>query len=337
MNKQNKEECKNRIELLNWLINKADTSFPEIPNNSVSTYKGIGKVFKKTFEKMIEYDLSDVLFVTLNQYWSNFQNTLISLKSVEEGKPNTGLPQLISEIHAQITNLSAPSSPNSINQFQSIASFVSTLSDNENIEEIEASKRQLNKITKDTSELLTLLQIKSGEIGIEKFAEIFGEQAYEHSRFLKKLRREKSFWNFIKIGSAQIWLTIALFTLFIPPFWLIESPSNEVIRDLTLLLIYIGKKIIQTSIWIYFVRFSFRNYSNHTYLSIQNKHRQNVLNSFKLLLESLPIEDTNSRSALINSVSKSIFSNEKNPYQIDVKKNDYDLQGILEILKILKG
>lgn len=336
MNEQNKNNVIAHLDLTKWLLEKSDDKFPEEIHKELPQYKNLARIFKRSFEICLLNDLHDNVINALLIQWEPYHKTLIGLKSLNENKPTMNMTQLKGQLTNIITTLNNTPANNTSNPFHIIVSYINSFTNETELKrKLDESQETFNELNQEISDLLTILQKKSGEIGIEKFAEIFGNQSIEHSRFAIKLDDEKGFLNYFKLGSSQIWLIIAIATLFLGPIWIIENPTIEVTTNLNLLIFFIGKKLFLISIWIFFVRFSFRNYSNHKYLSIQNKHRQNVLNSFKLLLHSLPNDDSASRSSLIESVSKSIYGNDKNPFQIN-NKNDYDLQGLLEILKIFR-
>ncbi|PJZ64124.1 hypothetical protein CH371_19870 [Leptospira wolffii] len=337
MNENNLKASKSAIEDITWLSDVSQEKFPEEIHVNFNSFKSLGIIFSKAFQGAISANVSDELMRQLNQYWAGYKEVIENLKKQAGGKPEIALNQLNSKLLTQFNQLSNTVITNGNTSFSVISSFLATFLER-NLETIKIEKAisDYQSLSTQTTLLLDDLRKKSGDIGIEKFAEIFGRQARSQSRFFTITSSEKSRWNYLKLGAAERWLGIGIVVLLVPVYWFISPPEESTFNTISTAVIFIGRKLLFLSIWLFLVRFCFRNYSHYNFLAVQNTHRQNVLNSFRLLMEAIPSEDNVARSSLMQEVAKNIYVGGKNPFLIDNKKSDNDLQGILEMLKLLK-
>lgn len=338
MNEKNLNISKAAIADLLWLSGIDLEKFPEEIHANLSTFKTLGRTFLQAYTGAISGNVSDQLVQQLNPYWNGYKEVIEDLRQQADGKPRISIQQLNTKLSNQLTHLNTTVVANGNSLFAVVASFLSTFIQRDlDVLKVENASKEYLSLSAQTTQLLEDLRKKSGEIGIEKFAEIFGQQARLQSRFFKIIPSEKSKWNYIKLGAAERWLCIGIMALLIPLFAFTSPPDESTFAKLETLIFFIGKKLLLLSVWLFSVRFCFRNYSHYNFLAVQNVHRQNVLNSFRLLMEAIPPEDNAARSALMQEVAKNIYVGGKNPFLIDNKKSDNDLQGILEMLKLLKS
>ncbi|MCG6154029.1 hypothetical protein [Leptospira bandrabouensis] len=338
MNKEIKEAATSALEDLNWVISIPIEKFPTEINSNLLMFKTIANAMKKGYTSILGSEIPNQLIQQLNSVWIGFKEVIDDLKLQANGVPRIAINQLNAKLLTQINATSNTNGSTGNFSIPILISYLNTLSDKlPEIPNIKKATDEYHNLTQQTTQLLDELRKKSGEIGIEKFAEIFGRQSNKQSRFFSITQNEKSRLNLLKLGSAERWLLIGILILVIPLNSILSVPETFSLENLREVIIFIGKKILSLSIWLFLIRFSFRNYSHYTYLAIQNTHRQNVLNSFRLLIEAIPPEDNVARSALMQEVAKNIYIGGKNPFLIDNKKSDTDLQGILEMLKLLKS
>ena len=187
-------------------------------------------------------------------------------------------------------------------------------------EEIPILKMELLKATVVYSSLTDKLRKNISETSVHRFANLFGDQGLKHSRFLEKAKYEKSKLNYLKIGSAEIWFTMGLALLVFGFRFFYDELNFEIIdsTDYKKLIPVIAKKALFITIWIFALRFSFRNYSINKNLAVINLHRRNVMNSFRLFLQSLDKEDKEIRATILSEISKSISNQNQTGYLKDI-------------------
>lgn len=184
-----------------------------------------------------------------------------------------------------------------------------------------------NKILSDKNSIDTIfkeLQKKTSSITMSDYAKIFGTES--------SLSNKASWiWLFVGIGLVILFLSLLLFTE-----WYDKFPTEDVLSDgitikynITNLLI----KLLIFAVQIFMISFSFKQYSISKHLSTINKHRQNGLDSFKLFVESISKEDTETRNSLMLQLAKAIYEQTSTGYISD--KNQGVNSGIIEITKMI--
>lgn len=183
----------------------------------------------------------------------------------------------------------------------------------------------------DIKSILDQLRTKAGSETVQDYANIFKEQAEKHSHVEIELKPWK--WN---LGAAQYWMMVAIISVVVVLL---------AIGNLHKLFLYAetdptGVKVIQhimriavLSFLVYIVSFFFKQYSIAKHLYTLNKHRQNVLNSYKLFLESVDREDSTIRNALMMEVAKSIYESGSTGH-INTKGSDSSAS-IIELTRMI--
>ncbi|WP_167881466.1 hypothetical protein, partial [Leptospira bourretii] len=202
------------------------------------------------------------------------------------------------------------------------------------IESLKSKSDEYNTLLKDARKQLS-------NLSIEKYARIFGGQAAKHSRFFTKLSNERSNFNNLKLGAAEIWLILGLLSLSLLPTYLISNFTSEELyfqgTEFNLKFIsWYSIRLVVISSWIYLTSLCFKHYNINKYLSTINSFRENVLNSFKLLSELIPKENVEARIELIKEITKSTYFAGKIPY-VNEKNEQTSFGNILDILNIYKG
>jgi hypothetical protein len=195
--------------------------------------------------------------------------------------------------------------------------------------EIDEIKQNIREKQKQVDELLNLMQQKATSTTVVDYAAIFGAEATKYSSSKVK--------NGSILGSAERWLitsfiTIILFILFIKNIgFFITVDFSKAISIVTIQLI---TRLIIISIFLYVMTFCFKQYSVHKHLHTLNTHRQNILNSFKLFIESIDKNDTVMRNALMMEVARAIYESGETGY-ITSKSNSDTGSSIMEVTKYL--
>jgi hypothetical protein len=196
------------------------------------------------------------------------------------------------------------------------------------IESIKENYRnELNEITskKDViDELINTLRTQTTKTSTENYAQVFNNDAnmYSSNNFIKPKRAEKWFWF-----SIAFTIILVLFLFFYVPNLVINTINGF---DISILLL----KISILFVLIYLIRFGFKQYSINKHLYSLNRHRANVLNSFKLLISSVDESNLDVRNAIVMEVSKVIYESGKTGY-IEDKSDDGSSPSIIELTRVL--
>lgn len=183
---------------------------------------------------------------------------------------------------------------------------------------IEQKKEEAQKALESIKTIQSELQEKASEKVVSDYAGIFEDQSKEHTR------------------KAENWLTAGILSsvglfgvLFLIGYFDILPTEN--IDGILFTNIMI--KAIVLAVIMFFISFSFRQYSINKHLATQNKHRQNGLNSYKLFTESISKDDTETNNALMLQLAKAIYEQTSTGY-INSKNQGIN-SGIVEITKMM--
>ncbi|PJZ43653.1 hypothetical protein [Leptospira brenneri] len=311
-----------------------------ISNEPYSTYikefKNFLNIYKTLLSISVKHDLNDSIVSQLtNYYGKEIKKYITELYELQTENINgENIYGSINNFLLRIYELS--SSPiQGAKPFPSIASFILSL-DSKSIDtlEYERIKNDLREKVSEFEKLIPALQDQASKISIINYAKLFGEQGKLHSNFTIIPFR---------IAAAETWLLAAIFSaialLYTVFFFNMEYKLNDFnnILKSDLVIAELLKRGFLLTFELFIIRFSIRNYNINKNLHIANIHRQNVLNSFRLLYDSIPFEDSNSKSKLMEEVSKSIFFLGTNPYIVDKKSEKINLETIAELTKLIKN
>lgn len=338
MNQDQIKIAEEGIEITKWLISIDELKLPIQLHQNFKYFRNVGKTFLKMFEISKTVDIPDGVFQRLGQFWDIYKVVTRNLKEQIDGVPSVAIAQLAASMQKSTQFSLQFISSDNLPTFPEIISYISALSDNVSGEaQLSQRIQTFDDLKIDTDRLLNEIRKYSSELSAEKFAELFGKQSLSYSRFwLRKAPVETSWFNYLKIGAAQLWLLGGVIILLSAIYWGIQTPVPDDLANTQKLIAFGLKKLFFLSIWIFSLRFCFRNYSHYKYLAIQNEHRQNILNSMQLLLQSISSTETAARTALLQEIAKNIYFGDKNPFLISQGKSDTDMKGMLEILKLLK-
>lgn len=204
----------------------------------------------------------------------------------------------------------------------------------------EASKKYTEfkkEIEREITEIRTLeqtLRTEATKETLSDYAEIFEKQARIHSNF--KLKNKTKFSP--KFGAAERWLSIGiiLIILLLIVLFIGKDIFNINYDDPTNSLPQIIQKIAVLAVLIYLIRFSLKQFSINKHLFTLNKHRENVLNSFKIFIASISKDDLSVRNTLMLSVAKAIYEQNKSGY-LNEKGDDNSSPSIIELTKLISN
>lgn len=175
--------------------------------------------------------------------------------------------------------------------------------------------------------ILEEIRKKTGEVGMDEYSKIFKRQADKYSA----------------TGNGWIITGIIVAIIFILTFSLgfynEFSTEESVFHDGK----YVGTKYLVTniilkglviSVFVFLISFSFRQYLINRHLSTMNTHRQNAIDSYKLIVETIDKED-NARKVLMVQLAKTIY--EMGPTGLiklkESTKLDGGFNGIIKLLE----
>lgn len=185
-----------------------------------------------------------------------------------------------------------------------------------------------NKID-EANKILEDLRTEASKKVVYNYSNIFLEEASKHSGYNSKRKLLGKF------GSAEKWLFTGIFTILVTiTFVIVMYMLFPILREDKLDIPNLVTKISLLSILIFFISFSFKQYSINKHLYTLNKHRENVLNSYQLFLSTVGEEDTNIRNVLMMEVAKAIYEHGKTGF-VSEKDGDYNSPSIVEISKFL--
>ena len=220
---------------------------------------------------------------------------------------------------------------------------------NELMDEL-SSSLDLTKANNTTIQsLITELSKKAAEKTNEQYAMVFGDEAKNHSSMdmgFKKASKVWKIWEYVyfRLGAAEWWFFIGLGLIFILIYILFSLLNGSIIKfspeshtkfssyDIYEMLSFIFIKLTILSIFVFLINLSFKQFRINKHLYTQNKHRQNILNSYKLLI--LTGTDANTQNAIALHVAKAIYEFGKSGY-LNEKQADLGSPNIVEITKLI--
>lgn len=331
-----KEEIDRQIKKIDGYLKEKRSVSNEPFTSYIKDFKNFLELYKSLLNIMVKLNLSDsIVSQFTNFYGKTILEYIDKLSNLLDQNNDKSYETYQAINNFLLTIYEFGNSPiQGAKPFPILCSFILSL-DSKSLDTI-----KYNKLVKDLEEksvefdrLIPTLRDQASKLTITNYAKLFGEQANLHSSFSIKP---------FKIGSAEFWLLLAIIsasTLIFTVFTInVELSLGNIVDflksnfDIT----KIFQKIFLISLELFFLRFSLKHYNINKNLHVANIHRQNVLNSFRLLYDSIPFEDSTSKSKLMKEVSKSIFYLGTNPYTIENKFAKLNVESLSEILKILR-
>jgi|GEM_PF-4694737 len=204
----------------------------------------------------------------------------------------------------------------------------------ESTQELEGKIKVADEKLSQLDSLIDSYRDKTAEFVISDYAEIFKEQAYEHSHWKYDDKKRMR----VSVGNSEKWLIMGFFSLVVFIYILLNlrrilgSPSELFGNELYSFLI---TKIFIISMSFYWITFCFKNFSIHRHLSTLNMHRSNALGSFKLFLNSVDREDNSVRNTLVIEVAKAIYEQGKTGY-LGSRDKEVTSSPIIELTRLAK-
>lgn len=186
------------------------------------------------------------------------------------------------------------------------------------------SSQVQDRITKADT-LIQALNKKASEEVVANYAKIFEEEEGINEKLSKK-------WFITSISVATAFLIFILASSYFDFLNVYHGTTNASLG--TINYSNLTSKIIIVSVWLYFISFSFKQYSINKHLQTLNSHRKNALNSYKLFSGSIDTEDAASRNALMLQVAKAIYEYNTTGY-LSNKQAEGSNSGLLEITKYI--
>lgn len=211
--------------------------------------------------------------------------------------------------------------------------------DNDFIDELNGLKTDLADNISNAADLVKSLEGKDGEVDtileelkkkasqqtVSDYAIVFGNEAVKYKDFAKN-------WLITGICISVVFVVfmiLSALTKFLP---------TEIVSETGVFLRYdftnLASKVIIIAVIIFLMSFAFKQYSVNKHLQTLSQHRQNALNSYKLLTASIIGDDTNSRNALMIQVAKAIYEHSQSTGFLNEKGQNVN-SGIIELTKII--
>ncbi len=159
----------------------------------------------------------------------------------------------------------------------------------------------------------------ASSVSASNYASVFGKAS-------KKFKAASVWWIIIGI--------IAIFGLFILAFLVpwetllpVESASSYNISNIII-------KSLLFGVVIFFIGFSFKQYSANKHNSVVNQQRQTAMNSYKLFLESIDEKDKAERYTLMKVLASAVYEHVNTGFISE--KNQPPKSGIVELTKLMQ-
>lgn len=276
-------------------------------------------------------DIPDILVNRVKTYMSRFVDFVNRIQEEKKGQPAeiaTEKEQVLRELDGWFKECFEK-----VNNRQAELSFYETFNTLKNLEKdnsIESSeeiKKLKESILQDKLSIDTILkelQKKTATVTMSDYAKIFEKESNSHNL---------GSWIWLAIGVllSLLFLFLLIFTNLYEKF-----PTEEILTDGLTVKYNISNllvKLLMFAVQIFMISFSFKQYSISRHLQTINKHRQNGLDSFKLFVESINKEDTETRNSLMLQLAKAIYEQTATGYISD--KNQNVNSGIVEITRMI--
>jgi hypothetical protein len=187
------------------------------------------------------------------------------------------------------------------------------------VAEADESKKKINLILKE-------FEKKASEQTVSDYAVVFGKEAENYKKFAR-------YWLGTGIAISLVFVVFMILAAvykFLPTE--IFSETGDFLRyDFTNLV----SKVIIIAVIVFVMSFAFKQYSVNRHLQTLSQHRQNALNSYKLLTASIVGDDIGSRNALMVQVAKAIYEHSQSTGFLGSEKGQNVNSGIVELTKII--
>ncbi|PKA16415.1 hypothetical protein [Leptospira haakeii] len=337
MNDQQRKDAEKAIYELNQLLNLKDQRIEEHFKYSFGRYRFTATNLKKTLEILIKFEFEDNIVSSILFYAGGFLEPGNSLKNLLNNTAPRPYGEISSEMEEAISVLNIFSGDTRSNRvaYPFIASYIVSF-DQDYESKVETLIHKLELKNKEVDSLLETFRKELSQISIEKYASIFGNQAARHSRFFDKFENE-NYFSKLKIGAAELWLAVGFAALFSLPSFLVYNFDSNIFlyNDSSFSVKYISwysVRLVILSAWVFLLRVCFKNYNSNKLLATINVHRENVLNSFKLLSDLIPSDNVDARVELIKEITKNTYFAGKIPYGND-KGESVKIDSLLELFK----
>ena len=160
------------------------------------------------------------------------------------------------------------------------------------IREVQGQKEEINRQKEEVSQTLIAAKEAAGDIGVSKFAKVFGNQAQENKRTAGR-------WLLVSIVSVGIIGSII--------WWIFDGLFDEGQGEIAFEVswqIFLSKILFLSFASVVFYQVV-KNYNANMHLYTLNKHRENSLTTFRAFVESS--NDYQVRDAILTQATRTIF------------------------------
>ena len=189
----------------------------------------------------------------------------------------------------------------------------------------ESRLAEIKQIEARSINVLSEIQQKAASTVVSKYAQVFKNESKTYAKTAR---------NWFIAGIAICLATLLLLLAFFH-YPSLEVTERIVSPEKTYYLYDYSKlisKFLIVSILLFLISYAFKKFSVYKHLETINRHRQNALNSYLILSESIVGEDPTTRNSLMLQVAKSIYEHTPTGL-IPTRDGDTQAPEILEITK----
>ncbi|WP_210412512.1 hypothetical protein [Leptospira yasudae] len=341
MNNEQIKNTQNMIFDLKSILGLDDKSVNQSLQWALTQYKNYIPSFIKVLEITISANLPHNIETSILAYAGLFGKPAKSLLRLLDNTNPRPYNEIIVEMDEAITLINQFTVNPNIGgiPYPPLSTYILSL-DSSKAQEVESIITKLKSQEDETNSLLEGLRKELAQLSIEKYASIFRKQSLKHSRIFETNGVDEGRFSYFKIGASELWLVFGLILLIMLPAYLINNFNSDILiyKETEFSLKYISwysVRIVILSSWIYIVKICFKNYNSNKLLSTINSHRENVLNSFRLLSELIPKENVEARIELLKEIMRNTYFAGEIPYS-DEKSDGIKVDAIIELIKKIK-
>ncbi|HEX5155404.1 MAG TPA: hypothetical protein VFW07_28375 [Parafilimonas sp.] len=257
-------------------------------------------------------------------------NLIDSVKNPNNSQNISKIFESIRASHLAFFEISSSNRPMAI--INSIRNYEPFFDEN-SIKRFTALNTDLENKNKRAEEILSKLEKPSAERVLSNYAE-------EYKKEELKNNKKSNVWLIAGIGTTAVFINLIIFSIFLnwfPSKLTLFDTKNHVqnsheIINIPVLLI----KALLISLIIYFIVFSFKQYSIHKHLAVTNQQKKNAFDSYTLFAAAVGENDIEAKKILLMSLAKTIHESINTGF-ISSKQNDQPLIQNVDVGKLLTG
>ena len=261
------------------------------------------KLIQKAVQIAITAEIPLKLVQGLEGIIEEFVELRKELDNSNTPKPNYNPNNVFNHIEAVHNNFFSPSSSNKTLIIINTISSYEFLFDEKSIKRLDGLNTELEEKNRRVDEILKRLEKPSAE-------KVLADYALEYSGEESKNDRKSSWWLIVGILTTALFIVMLICSIsneWFPSKLRLENESNNGISSYEIINVpVLITKVMLVSLIIYFIVFSFRQYSVYKHLTVVNQQKKNAFNSYTLFAAAVGEKDTEAKKALLMSLAKTI-------------------------------